>query len=99
MPEEFYDQNLVLLKVVANSFAAGAILGDDGDLPEVRDFYFESQRAYQELQNGDFRVGDRVVIFTGPDRNIAVGISHYDMHPRKLHERLARIEAALGVLD
>ena len=80
-------------------------LQDDGtpyrgyaDEDMIRDFDFRGRpQAIMDIEAGDFQVGDRVTVYVEFNNYTAVHMAHFDLDPRRLHNRLLRIEQRLGL--
>lgn len=64
---------------------------------EPKDWPIRNPHTQIEIEQRDLQVGDIVTVYVEFDYYTAVDVEHFTLHPRRLHERLLRIEKHLGL--
>lgn len=88
---------------LASDRLVGLELRDDGteypaDLAvDHLDWQIRDPHAQIEVSRKDIQVGDTVTVYVETWGYTAVGVEHFTLHPRRLHERLLRVEQHLGL--
>jgi len=84
---------------IDDGFIEVEVLSDEGaeEHGELESWPFRNATVAAEAEAMDLREGDRVAVYVEFSRYTAVRVAHFDLAPRRLHERLLRIERQLGL--
>ena len=103
-PREHYNGTYLgrLTKVDYADFSFIELQDDGTEYPPnyIEEHHYDFRghpEAIMRFTSGDFQVGDRVKVYVEFERYTAVHVEHYDLDPRRLHNRLLRIEQRLGL--
>lgn len=87
---------------LTNNDIEGVELRDDGtdypeQLQETVSWPIAGPHVQIEVEKLDIEPGDIVTVAVEFERYTVIEVEHFTLHPRRLHERLLRIEKHLGL--
>ncbi|WNN95180.1 hypothetical protein SEA_MAGRITTE_229 [Microbacterium phage Magritte] len=71
--------------------------GTDYSHQETVDWPIRNPHVQVEVEKLDIRIGDVVSVAVEFERYTVIEVEHFTLHPRRLHDRLLRIENHLGL--
>lgn len=97
-----WGEYVIRVEELENDSIEGIQLREDGtDYPEeyreTVDWPIRNPHVQIEASQLDIRKGDIVSVAVEFERYTVIEVEHFTLHPRRLHERLLRIENHLGL--